>query len=84
MSRTLSRSQMRRLRSSKALPRFPKGDHLFTTTYGEKPISGFSKGKARLDKLMRRSWDTHRQRGSSTTFAEQFARAWLRCESPIW
>ena len=35
-----------------ALPRFTKGDHLFTTTYGEKPISGFSKGKARLDKLM--------------------------------
>ena len=29
-----------------ALPRFTKGDHLFTTTYGEKPISGFSKGKA--------------------------------------
>ena len=36
-----------------ALPRFTKGDHLFTTTYGEKPISGFSKGKARLDKLMK-------------------------------
>src|SRR4029079_1457086 len=27
-----------------ALPRFTKGDHLFTTTYGEKAISGFSKG----------------------------------------
>jgi len=35
-----------------ALPRFTKGEHLFTTTYGEKPISGFSKGKARIDKLM--------------------------------
>jgi integrase len=35
-----------------ALPHFTKGDHLFTTTYGEKPISGFSKGKDRLDKLM--------------------------------
>jgi integrase len=34
-----------------ALPHF-KGDHLFTTTYGDKPISGFSKGKDRLDKLM--------------------------------
>ena len=32
-----------------ALPRFTKGDHLFTTTYGEKPVAGFSKGKARLD-----------------------------------
>jgi integrase len=35
-----------------AIPRFNKGDHLFTTTYGEKPIAGFSNGKARLDKLM--------------------------------
>jgi integrase len=35
-----------------ALPRFTKGDHLFSTTYGEKPISGFSKGKDRLDRLM--------------------------------
>jgi integrase len=42
------------------LPRFTKGDHLFTTTYGEKPISGFSKGKARLDKLMVTSpWVVH-------------------------
>ena len=36
-----------------ALPRFTKGDHLFTTTYGAKPVSGFSKGKAQLDKLMK-------------------------------
>ena len=35
-----------------ALPRFTKGDHLFTTTFGEKPINGFSKGKARLDDLI--------------------------------
>jgi integrase len=35
-----------------ALPRFTKGDRLFTTTYGEKPISGFSRGKLQLDKLM--------------------------------
>ena len=35
-----------------ALPRFTKGDHLFTTTYGEKPVGGFSKAKVRLDKLM--------------------------------
>ena len=27
-----------------ALPRFTKGDHLFTTTYGEKPVSGFQQG----------------------------------------
>jgi integrase len=37
----------------KSLPHFTKGDYLFTTTFGEKPIAGFSKGKARLDKLMK-------------------------------
>ena len=36
----------------KSLPRFTKGDHLFTTTYGEKPITGFSKAKVRLDEMM--------------------------------
>jgi integrase len=36
-----------------ALPRFTRGDHLFTTTYGEKPINGFSNGKARLDNLVK-------------------------------
>jgi integrase len=35
------------------LPRFTKGDRLFTTTYGEKPISGFSKAKERIDKLVK-------------------------------
>lgn len=34
----------------KALPEFT-GPHLFTTTAGEKPVNGFSKAKARLDKL---------------------------------
>lgn len=34
------------------LPHFDRGDHLFTTTYGEKPVSGFSKAKARLDRRM--------------------------------
>ncbi len=37
------------------LPRFKKGDYLFTTTAGEKPVSGFSKAKARLDREMLRS-----------------------------
>lgn len=32
------------------LPRF-SGRHVFTTTSGEKPVSGFSKAKVRLDKL---------------------------------
>jgi integrase len=33
-----------------ALPEF-SGPYLFTTTHGEKPINGFSKAKARLDRL---------------------------------
>jgi integrase len=34
------------------LPRCGKGDHLFSTTFGEKPVNGFSKSKYRLDALM--------------------------------
>jgi integrase len=40
----------------KGLPRFKRGDHLFSTTFGEKPVSGFSKAKARLDQQTLRSW----------------------------
>jgi integrase len=36
----------------KALPEFKSGDHLFSTTSGKKPVSGFSKAKARIDELM--------------------------------
>lgn len=36
----------------KSLPRFKKGDHIFSTTFGENPVNGFSKAKARLDKAM--------------------------------
>lgn len=36
----------------KSLPRFTKGDHLFSTDFGVKPINGFSKGKARLDRAL--------------------------------
>ena len=35
------------------LPRFDKGDYLFSTTFGVKPVSGFSKAKTRLDTMMR-------------------------------
>jgi hypothetical protein len=35
-----------------ALPRFTKGDHLFSTTLGEKRVMAFSKAKLQLDKLM--------------------------------
>jgi integrase len=34
------------------LPRFKQGDYLFSTTYGEIPVNGFSKAKDRLDELM--------------------------------
>lgn len=35
-----------------ALPRFERGDYLFSTTSGASPVNSFSKGKARLDKAM--------------------------------
>ena len=40
----------------KSLPRFKKGDHFFSTTFGEKAVNGFSKSKVRLDRRMLRSW----------------------------
>ena len=36
-----------------SLPRFSGGDFVFSTTAGRRPVSGFSKAKARLDALMR-------------------------------
>jgi integrase len=37
----------------KTLPRFNKGDYLFSTDFGVKPVNGFSKCKFRLDKAMK-------------------------------
>lgn len=37
-----------------SLPRFKKGDHVFSTTFGVKPVNGFSKAKDRLDRRMLR------------------------------
>jgi integrase len=37
-----------------SLPQFGDGDFVFSTTGGNRPISGFSKAKARLDALMRK------------------------------
>lgn len=34
------------------LPRFEHGDYLFSTTFGAKPINGFSKSKQRIDAAM--------------------------------
>jgi integrase len=39
-----------------SLPRFRKGNYLFSTTFGAKPVNGFSKAKERLDRRMQRSW----------------------------
>jgi integrase len=36
-----------------SLPRFKKGDYLFSTMFGAKPVNGFSKTKDRLDGAMR-------------------------------
>jgi integrase len=41
-----------------SLPRFSGGDFLFSTTGGQKPISGFSKAKARLNALMQKDFET--------------------------
>jgi integrase len=38
----------------RALPRFRKGDYVFSTTFGVKPVNGFSKAKTRLDHRMLR------------------------------
>jgi integrase len=35
-----------------ALPRFTKGDYVFSTLYGARPVSGFSRLRVRLDKLL--------------------------------
>ena len=65
-----------------ALPRFTKGDHVFTTTYGEKPVAGFSKAKARMDQLMS---EQVLLRGLSTISARTAsAPALHRCASRIW
>jgi integrase len=35
-----------------SLPRFKKGDHLFSTDFGVKPVNGFSKAKVKFDAVM--------------------------------
>jgi integrase len=49
-----------------SLPRFRKGDHLFSTTFGEAPVNGFSKAKTRLDgRMLRTLRALARQRGDN-------------------
>ena len=51
-----------------ALPRLTGGDFVFTTTGGAKPINGFSKAKARIDRLSAVSgWKIHDLRRTMRT-----------------
>ena len=48
------------------VPHFGKGDFLFTTTFGAKPVNGFSKAKNRLDREMLRTLEAMaRKRGDN-------------------
>jgi len=52
----------------KGLPHWNVDDYLFTTTAGAKPVSGFSKAKARIDRLSKVSdWTIHDIRRSVAT-----------------
>ncbi|MBM0207414.1 site-specific integrase [Micromonospora sp. STR1s_5] len=53
---------------AESLPRWHVGDFLFSTTSGAKPVSGFSKAKARLDRLSDvTDWTIHDIRRSVAT-----------------
>ncbi len=48
------------LKILKAVPRYLAGDHVFTTTEGRRPVSGFSKMKSNLDAAARvKDWRLH-------------------------
>jgi hypothetical protein len=48
------------------LPRFTSGSFLFTTTGEAKPVNGFSKAKARIDKLSGyKDWKLHHAHASA-------------------
>ena len=52
----------------KALPRFTEGGHVFTTTSGRRPVSGFSKMKSRTDDLSDvTGWRLHDLRRTART-----------------
>lgn len=51
-----------------ALPKWNGGDFLLSTTAGKVPVSGFSKAKARIDKLSKvEGWTLHDLRRSAAT-----------------
>jgi integrase len=50
------------------LPKWNGGDFLLSTTAGKRPVSGFSKAKARIDKLSKvEGWTLHDLRRSAAT-----------------
>jgi integrase len=56
-----------------ALPRFNRGDYLFSTTFGVKAVNGFSKAKQRLDHEMVRTLRAMaRMRGEDAPTLEPF------------
>jgi integrase len=58
----------RAVEAIESLPRWCGGDFVFTTTVGQKPINGFSKSKARADRLSRVSdWVIHDLRRTMRT-----------------
>jgi integrase len=61
------------------LPRFTRGDFVFTTTSGAKPINGFSKTKTQLDRLASISeWNIHDLRRTVRTRMSE-----LRVPEPV-
>ena len=56
-----------------SLPRFTEGNYVFTTTAGEKPVSGFSKTKVKIDQILAEhdtaivNWRTHDLRRTCRT-----------------
>ena len=51
-----------------ALPKWNGGDYLLSTTGGNRPVSGYSKAKARLDRLSGvEGWTLHDLRRSAAT-----------------
>jgi integrase len=58
----------------RSLPRFARGDCLFTTTCGEKPVCGFSKAKARLDGRMLRTLQALAKRRDEQTIEIKLTR----------
>jgi integrase len=53
----------------KTMPRFKGGDFVFTTTGGRRPVSGFSKAKMQLDKIIGEidHWSIHDLRRTART-----------------